>query len=150
MKKSVSFFIVTVFMFMAFGELSQVNPHKAKAISNSKNQVSISSSATPPTVSSTTPANGATGVPVNSAVTIIFSKQMQSSTITWQNISFTDASFNSVDRAVSLAADNVTCTVTPVAALTAGTQYIVTVSTGVQDLAGNSMASQYSFSFTAA
>ena len=59
---------------------------------------------------------------------------MQSSTITWQNISLTDASFNSVDRAVSLAADNVTCTVTPVAALTAGTQYIVTVSTGVKDL----------------
>ena len=57
---------------------------------------------TPPTVTSTTPANGATGVPVNSAITIIFSEQMQSSTITWQNISFTDASFNSVDRAVSL------------------------------------------------
>ena len=58
---------------------------------------------TPPTVSSTTPANGATGIPVNTDVTIIFSEQMQSSTIIWQNISFTDASFNSVDRAVSLA-----------------------------------------------
>ena len=74
---------------------------------------------------------------------------MQSSTIIWQNISFTDASFNSVDRAVSLAADNITCTVTPIAALTAGTNYTVTVLTGVKDLAGNSMASQYSFSFTA-
>ena len=74
---------------------------------------------------------------------------MQSSTIIWQNISFTDASFNSVDRAVSLGADNITCTVTPVAALTAGTTYIVTVLTGVKDLAGNSMASPYSFSFTA-
>ena len=104
---------------------------------------------TPPTVSSTTPANGATGAPVNTAVTIIFSEQMQSSTIIWQNISFTDASFNSVDRAVSLAADNITCTVTPIAALTAGTNYTVTVLTGVKDLAGNSMASQYSFSFTA-
>ena len=105
---------------------------------------------TPPTVSSTTPANGATGVPVNTVVTIIFSEQMQSSTIIWQNISFTDASFNSVDRAVSLAADNITCTVTPIAALTAGTNYIVTVLTGVKDLAGNSMASPFSFSFTAA
>ena len=103
---------------------------------------------TPPTVSSTTPANGATGVPVNTVVTIIFSEQMQSSTIIWQNISFTDASFNSVDRAVSLAADNITCTVTPIAALTAGTNYIVTVLTGVKDLAGNSMASPFSFSFT--
>ena len=105
---------------------------------------------TPPTVSSTTPANGATGVPVNTVVTIIFSEQMQSSTIIWQNISFTDASFNSVDCAVSLAADNITCTVTPIAALTAGTNYIVTVLTGVKDLAGNSMASPFSFSFTAA
>jgi hypothetical protein len=45
LNKSVSFFIVVLFLFMAFGELSQVNPDKAiaiaLAIANSKNQVSI-------------------------------------------------------------------------------------------------------------
>jgi Bacterial Ig-like domain/Fibronectin type III domain len=86
--------------------------------------------------------------PVNTTVTIIFSEQMQSSTVTWQNIAFTDSSFNSVDRQVTLAADNITCTVAPVAALTAGTTYTVTVLTGVKDFAGNSMASNYPFSFT--
>ena len=106
---------------------------------------------TPPTVSSTTPANNATGIAVNTKVTIVFSEPMQSSTVTWQNISFRNTATNtSVDRAVGLASDNITCTVTPNAALTAGTQYTVTVLTGVKDLAGNSMSTAYAFSFTTA
>ena len=41
MKKSVSFFIVTLFLFMAFCELSQVNPQKAIASETPKHQLSI-------------------------------------------------------------------------------------------------------------
>ena len=103
---------------------------------------------TPPTVSSTTPANGATGVATNIRVTIVFSEQMQASTVTWQNIAFRDSANNSIDREVGLATDNITCTVIPVAALTDGMTYTITVLTGVRDLAGNSMAAQYVFSFT--
>ena len=109
------------------------------------------SDTTPPTVSSTTPANNATGIAVNTKVTIVFSEPMQSSTIIWQNISFRNAATNtSVNRAVGLATDNKTCTVTPTAALAAGTKYTVTVLTGVKDLAGNSMSTAYAFSFTTA
>ena len=109
------------------------------------------SDTTPPTVSSTTPANNATGIAVNTKVTIVFSEPMQSSTVTWQNISFRKTATNTnVDRAVALATDNITCTVSPTAVLTAGTQYTVTVLTGVKDLAGNSMSTAYAFSFTTA
>jgi parallel beta-helix repeat protein len=41
MKKSVSFFIVALFLLMAFCEFSQLNPQKAVAIENHKHQVSI-------------------------------------------------------------------------------------------------------------
>ena len=70
---------------------------------------------TPPTVSSTTPANDATGIATNTKVTIVFNEPMQSSTVTWQNISFRNTATNtSIDRAVGLGTDNITCTVTPV------------------------------------
>ncbi|MFL6469277.1 MAG: Ig-like domain-containing protein, partial [Nitrososphaeraceae archaeon] len=103
---------------------------------------------TPPTVSSTTPANGATGVARNIAIRIVFSEQMQASTVTWQNIAMTNAAGASIDRQVSLATDNRTCTVRPAGNLARNTRFTVTVSTGVRDLAGNSMAAVYTFSFT--
>ena len=67
----------------------------------------------------------------NTRVTIVFSEQMQASTVTWQNIAFRDSANNSIDREVGLATDNITCTVIPVAALTAGT-YTITVLTGIR------------------
>jgi Bacterial Ig-like domain len=73
---------------------------------------------------------------------------MQASTVTWQNIALTNAAGASIDRQVTLATDNRTCTVLPVGSLARNTRFTVRVLTGVRDLAGNSMAAVYSFSFT--
>jgi methionine-rich copper-binding protein CopC len=119
------------------------------AIASATTPAGTGTDTTPPKVSSTTPANGATGVAVNSNITIVFSEQMQASTVTWQNIAFTNAAGASIDRQVTLATDNRTCTVIPVGNnLARNTRFTITVLTGVKDLAGNSMASPYSFSFT--
>ncbi|PWU79707.1 MAG: hypothetical protein DLM72_15975, partial [Candidatus Nitrosopolaris wilkensis] len=52
MKKSVSFFIVALFLFMTFCELSQVNPQNVLASENHIHQVSITIT-TPPTQNQT-------------------------------------------------------------------------------------------------
>jgi hypothetical protein len=104
---------------------------------------------TAPTVSSTTPTAGATSISTTADQTIIFSEQMLSSTITTTNITMKDSANNSIPRTVTLnSTDKITVTVNPTSDLTAGTTYTITVSTGVKDLAGNSMAASYAFSFT--
>jgi len=106
-------------------------------IASATTPAGIGTDTTPSTVSSTTPANGATGVATNTAVTIIANEQIQASTRTWQNIAFTNAAGASIDRQMSLATDNRTCTVQLVGslALARNTRFTVKVLTRVRDLA---------------
>jgi hypothetical protein len=102
---------------------------------------------TPPTVNSVTPAENAQSVPGNSTVNIVFSEAMDVSTITSSTIL--------VKNGASAITGTVTCsgntaTFTPSAALTAGTVYTVTVTTGVKDAAGNMMSSPKNWNFTTA
>lgn len=101
---------------------------------------------TAPTVSSTSPANGATGVSVNTAVTVTFAKKMDPATIN-------GTTFALDNGAVGTAAyDQATMTAvfTPSPNLAYGTLYTVTVASGVKDLAGNTMLTSYTWSFTTA
>jgi hypothetical protein len=99
--------------------------------------------ATPPNVTLTAPTNAATGVLINSKVTATFSKEMDPLTIT--NLIFTVAG---VPGAVTSDPLTRMATFTPASNFAAGTSYTATISTEAQDLAGNAMAANYSWSFT--
>ncbi|MBI5187352.1 MAG: Ig-like domain-containing protein [Nitrospinae bacterium] len=106
---------------------------------------SATSDAIPPTVSSVSPANGATGVPSGGAsgiITIIFSEAMDPASITTSTIT------SSPGPGMSINYSGTTATLTPTTGFFANTAYTITVTTGVKDLAGNAMASSYAWSFT--
>jgi hypothetical protein len=104
---------------------------------------------TPPTVTSVSPANGATGVSTGTTVTATFSEAINASTVTGSTFQLRDASNNLVGASVSTSGNQIT--LTPSSALAGSTVYTVTITggaSGVKDLAGNALASNYSWSFT--
>jgi methionine-rich copper-binding protein CopC len=104
---------------------------------------------TPPTVTSTGPANGATGVSPSAPITITFSEAMDANTITTANITMrTTIGGTAVNGTIAYSAATRTATFTPSATLAQTTGYTVTVSTGVKDAAGNAMAANFVFAFT--
>ena len=100
---------------------------------------------TAPTVTSTVPANGATGVPVGNQLSATFSEAMNPSTITASTFTLTQGTAP-VSGVVTYV--GTTATFTPAAALAAQKTFTATITTGAQDLAGNALASIYVWSFT--
>lgn len=97
-----------------------------------------------PTVASTSPSNGATGVAVNTSIAVTFNEPMQASTLS-------TSTFIVAGVTGTVAASGNTATFTPSSPLNSGTTYVVTLkggSGGATDLAGNSLAADVSFSFT--
>ena len=92
---------------------------------------------TPPELVSTVPANGATAVPLNQAVSATFSKAMNPLTITTGTFQLTGPGATAIAGTVSYDAINFIATFTPTALLTASTAYTATVTNGATDLAGN-------------
>ena len=103
---------------------------------------------TAPTVVSTTPANGTVSVALNSSVAATFSKVMNPSTVTTNDVTVTAPGGVRVAGAVNYV--GTTMTFTPATALTANTAFTVTITTGATDLAGNRLASNYVWTFTTA
>jgi hypothetical protein len=106
---------------------------------------------TPPTVTSVTPANGATGVGVGTSVAATFSEAMSASTITTSTVVLRNPSNAIVTSTVSYNTSTNVATLTPTPALAASTTYTATItggSSGVKDLAGNALASNFVWSFT--
>jgi methionine-rich copper-binding protein CopC len=100
---------------------------------------------TPPTVTSTSPANGATNVAINTKVSATFSEAMDPSTVT--NSTFTlEQGGTPVAGAVTYA--GTTATFAPASPLASATTYTATITTGAEDLAGNALESDYVWSFT--
>jgi len=110
-----------------------------------------SADAAAPTVTAVSPANGTSGVPVNSTVTVTFSEAMDPTTITGTtfNLRVTSSSA-AVAGSINYNSTTRVATFTPTASLTAGTGYTVTVTTGVRDLAQNALAAQFTSTFTTA
>jgi hypothetical protein len=105
--------------------------------------------ATPPTVISTSPVNGAANVAVGTVVNITFSETMDAATINGTTISLRNtATSAAVAGSVSFNGATNTATFTPASALAVSTGYTLTVSTGVKDAAGNALASPLSSTFT--
>lgn len=98
-----------------------------------------------PFVVSTMPANGATGVPVNRPITATFNKAMDASTITSTTFFIQQGSTN-VPGTLTYA--GTTSTFTPSSSLALSTTFTGTITTLVTDLAGNELASTFTWSFT--
>ncbi len=100
---------------------------------------------TPPTVSSTDPANNTTSVALNQKIAATFSKTMDATTITTSTFTLKQGT-TSVSGFVSYS--GTTAIFTPASNLAANTAYTVTITTGAKDLAGNALANNYIWSFT--
>jgi hypothetical protein len=105
---------------------------------------------TPPQVSSISPSGGATGVAVGTSVTIVFNRAMNSSTINSSTITLAPNGGGPVAAAVSFNAGTNTATLAPSSSLSAGTNYTLTITTGVQGSNNIALATQVTSSFTTA
>lgn len=101
---------------------------------------------TPPIVSDTSPANGATAVGTNSAFSVTFNKAMDPASISTSTVLLKDNLNNPVSGNVTYA--NLVATFTPVASLQGSTVYTATVTTGVMNVAGTALGAAYGWSFT--
>jgi O-glycosyl hydrolase len=103
-----------------------------------------------PTVVATTPAKNATGVSLSAALTATFSVAMNATTITTSTFTLAGPGSTAVAGAVTYSAGTGVATFTPSAALTAGTTYTATVTTGAMSAAGAALAANYVWTFTTA
>ncbi len=103
----------------------------------------------PPTVNTVVPANGTTGVLVSATIAVTFSEAMDSGTISTATVQLLNPSNAIIPATVSYNPANRTATLTPAAALSLSTTYMLRLPAGgVKDVAGNAMAAAYSSSFT--
>jgi len=107
---------------------------------------------TPPTVTATSPANGATGVSVTANETATFSEAMNASTITTTTVFIVKSGTTTpLAAVVTYDSTNRRVTLNPNASLLNATTYVVTVqggTSGVKDVAGNALAADKTWSFT--
>ena len=104
---------------------------------------------TAPTVTATSPAANASGVAVSANVTGTFSEAMDPSTITSTTFTLKEGA-TTVPAAVSYDSSNRVATLNPATDLKASTTYTATISVGVEDAAGNALASTKTWNFTTA
>ncbi|NDQ55519.1 MAG: DUF3494 domain-containing protein [Acidipila sp.] len=95
---------------------------------------------TPPTITITSPANAATGVQLNAAVSATFSAPMDPTTINATTFTLTGPGITPVAGMVTYVAGTSTATFTPNAPLVMNTVYTANVSTGAKDVSGNALA----------
>jgi O-glycosyl hydrolase len=103
-----------------------------------------------PTIAVTAPANGATNVTLNQALTATFSQAMNASTMTSSTFTLAVTGGAAVAGTVTYSAANAMATFTPTAALSYGTEYTATITTGATSSAGAALAANYTWSFTTA
>ncbi len=99
-----------------------------------------------PTITMVSPLDAAIDVAADSLVTVTFSEAMDEASITTTSFIITEG-YTAVDGALSF--NENTVTFTPTHVLMTGNVYTATVTTVVTDAAGNALASDYVWSFTA-
>ncbi|MFH0920227.1 MAG: Ig-like domain-containing protein [Fibrobacterota bacterium] len=105
----------------------------------------IAAVVTPPTVSSTDPANTAMGVAFNQRIAVTFSTVMDAETFTLATFTLMQGT-TSVSGFVSYS--GTTAIFAPASNLLPNTVYTATITTGVKDLAENALAVNHVWSFT--
>jgi hypothetical protein len=99
-----------------------------------------------PFLTSTVPANGATGVPVAQTITATFNKSMNATTISTSTFTVTGPGGAPVTGTVTYS--GTTATFTPAAPLAGSTVYTATITTGAKDPVGNGLARNSVWTFT--
>lgn len=99
---------------------------------------------TPPHVISSMPINSAANVPVNTAITVTFSEPMDSNSI---NTSTFTVNRNGINIGGVISYSGATATFTPSSSLFYDTAYTIIITTGVKDIAGNFMTTNYTARF---
>ncbi len=102
---------------------------------------------TSPAVSSTNPANGATGVAV---ITAAFSEAMDASTINATTFMVKGPGVTPVAGSVTYDGTSYVATFTPTNSLPLSTAFAATITTGAKNAAGNALASPYVWNFSTA
>jgi hypothetical protein len=98
----------------------------------------------PPTVGLTSPVDGATNAAVSAGITATFSESMNGSTIDTNTFTLD----NGTTGTVTYDANSTTARFTPTSKLDYDTTYTATITTTAEDLAGNPMLADYTWSFT--
>jgi len=101
---------------------------------------------TPPTVLFTAPVEGATAAPVNQKVNAAFSETMDRASINGETFTLRQGTTPVPGKVTSNAS---TATFTPDRNLDKGKPYTATLTTGARDQAGNPLAKNYTWTFTA-
>ena len=102
-----------------------------------------------PTVTSTLPVNGATGVAFNASISATFNKGMDPATINATTFTVKQGATN-VSGAVTANGATRSATFTPAAALAANQVYTATITAGAKDSGGTALAANFSWTFTTA
>ncbi len=103
-----------------------------------------------PTVVSTSPPDGATGVPVSANITATFSEPIDEASLTG-NVALLESGADPVSATVTYNSNTSTMTINPDASLALDTSYSVRITggtSGVADLAGNPLDGDVMWSFT--
>ena len=101
-----------------------------------------------PTVSSTSPSAGDSGVAINTLITATFSEPMNPLTVTSASFTLACPAGTPITGTVGYAVNGNVATFTPASALPASTVCTARLTTGVKDVAGNAMAAFHSWTFT--
>jgi len=106
-----------------------------------------STDATAPTVSSTVPTGAATGIAVNANIAATFSEAMDPATITGTTFTLEETVAGTPVPGTVTSLGSV-ATFNPTSNLAASTGYTATITTGVEDLAGNALTGVITWTFT--
>lgn len=102
---------------------------------------------TPPTIMSTNPINGTTGVAL---INVTFSEPMDAASINSTSFTVSGPSVTSVGGTVAYDATHNRASFVPSSTLSLATAFTATITTSAQDVAGNTLTSNYIWHFTTA
>lgn len=103
---------------------------------------------TPPTVVSTLPTNGTTCVSTETELSTAFSESVLDSTVNASTFLLKDSSNNPIAGTVSFNSSSGQAVFTPNVMLANSSDYMATLTTGITDLAGNHLGTDYTWAFT--
>lgn len=101
---------------------------------------------TAPTVTSTSPATGATSVPINTSITATFSESMAPATLV--TTTFLLAAAGSVAITGTVTYSGLTAVFHPAAALPSNTVFTATITQAASNLSGKTLAAEFNWTFT--
>lgn len=118
---------------------------KKEEVSQPSNPSPVTPSSTSPSVTAKSPAANASNVSLNKVISVTFSEAMDVSTINSTTFTLKQGTIN---ISGTIAYEGTTATFTPTSLLIAGTNYSVSLTTGLKNLSGNAISANNSWTFS--